>query len=177
MNLSGLLVNESVSHINESRAFLCSFVAGSFALKYLKDIATANAYDELLELVETGKIDLDRPLYIIIDIAADEMYFFSSDTEIQSLGHQTIGSVVDDVYGVSHLLYLDNPYGLVSIDTEKAKRFDVDLEYSELQIKISKLLCDNPFDIPEYCMVLKPSDFIQHINKYPLGYLRVMLIK
>lgn len=177
MNLSELLINESVSHINESKAFLYSFFAGSFALNYLKDTVNGSAYKELLDLVEVGKVDIDRPLYIITDISADEMYFFSSDTAIQSLGQQAIGSVIDDVHGVSHTLYLDNPYGLVSVDIERAKRLDVDLEYSALQIKLSKLLCDNPFDIPDYCMVLKPSDFIQHINKYPLGYLRVMLVK
>lgn len=177
MNLSGLLVNESVSHINESKAFLYSFFAGSLALNYLKDSVNENAYEELSTLVEAGKVDIDHPLYLITDISADEMYFFSSDTVAQSTGQQVIGSVVDDVYGVSHILYFDNPYGFVSVDIEKAEHLDVDLEYSALQIKLSKLLCDNPFDIPDYCIVLKPSDFIQHINKHPLGYFRVMLVK
>lgn len=177
MNLSGLLVNESVSHINESKAFVNSFVTGILALTYLKNSMNESATGELLALVEKGKIDEYAPLYIITDISADEMYFFSSDIEILSTGIQEIGSVVDDVYGVSHTLYLDNPYGLITVDIEKARHLDVDLEYTALQIKLSKILCNNPFDIPDYCIVSKPSDFIQHINKYPLGYLRIMLVK
>lgn len=177
MNLSLLLVKENVSHINESKAFLQSFISGSIALNYLKDSVNHNAYEELSLLIEAGKVDIDYPLYIITNITEDEMYFFCGDSEVQSRGQQGIGCVLKDACGVSHILYLDNPYSLVSINVEKAKHLEVDLDYSALQIQLSKLICDNPFDIPDYCIVLKPSDFIQHINKHPLGYLRIMLVK
>lgn len=177
MNLSLLLVKENVSHINESKAFLQSFISGSIALNYLNDSANYNAYEELALLIEARKVDIDFPLYIITNITEDEMYFFCGDAEIQSRGQQSIGCILKDVYGVSHILYLDNPYSLVSINVEKARHLELDLDYSALQIHLSKLICENPFDIPECCIVLKPSDFIQHVNKHPLGYLRMMLVK
>ena len=105
------------------------------------------------------------------------MYFFSGETEVRPIGKQEIGIVVDDAYGKPHVWYLDDPYHFVAVNIEKAKNAGIDLVYHPLQLQLAKLWAESPFDLPEYCKVLKPADFITHINEQPKGYLHIMLVK